>query len=158
MGTARRWGIFNLVGSSGFVLQMGAVAVLTRLFDWHYGVATAVGVELAILNNFCWHCRYTWADRPAASRERLGQLWRYQMAKTLSLTANVAITAWLVTTAGLAVELANATAVVSLSLVNFFVTDRMVFRPASAWPAIQSCPAAASSDRTSACRSGLFRR
>ena len=158
MGTARRWGIFNLVGSSGFVLQMVAVAGLTRLLDWHYGMATAVGVELAILNNFWWHCRYTWADRTAAARERLGQLWRYQMAKTFSLTANVAITAWLVTAAGWAVEPANLAAVVSLSLVNFMVTDRMVFRPASAWPAIQSCPAAVSSDRTSACRSGLSRR
>jgi putative flippase GtrA len=156
--TVHRWGRFNLVGSTGFVLQMAAVAVLTRGLGWHYGIATAIGVELAILNNFFWHSRYTWVDRPAALGDRVRRFSRYQLAKSLSLAANVGITAWLVSAAAIPVEAANVAAVAALSVVNFLVTDRMVFRPATAWPAVRTCRAAASSDRMSACRTSWSRR
>jgi putative flippase GtrA len=135
METAWRWGVFNLVGSGGFVLQIGAIALLTRLCGWHYGVATVVGVELAILHNFYWDCRFTWADRPGTRRDRLRQAPRYQLARTLSLAANVAITAWLVSSVGLGVELANLVAVLSLSVANFVVSDRLVFRSGTSDPA-----------------------
>ena len=43
----------------------------------HYLVATAIAVEAAVLHNFCWHQRWTWRDRRAASRttavRRLGR-------------------------------------------------------------------------------------
>jgi putative flippase GtrA len=149
--------LFNLIGSGGFVLQVATIALLTRAGGWHYGVATIVAVELAILHNFVWHCRYTWADRPATPRDRLRQLPRYQLAKTLSLFANVAITAWLVTTTGLAVELASLAAVLSLSVVNFLVSDRLVFA-ARPWGPMQSSPAAASSARMSASQTELSPR
>jgi putative flippase GtrA len=130
MRTVRRWGRFNLVGLGGFVLQLSAIAILTRVYGWHYSLATIVGIELAILSNFHWDCRWTWRDRPArGARDWIARLGRYQLAKTASLAANLGLTAWLVT-GGLPVELANAIAVASLSFVNFFVSDAMVFRPA----------------------------
>jgi putative flippase GtrA len=123
-----RWGIFNVVGFGGFVLQMTTLSVLTRAAGWHYGIATAVGLELAILHNFFGHSRWTWADRPASGRQLLARLGRYQVAKSLSLAANLGITAWLVASLQMPVEIASTAAVVCLSFVNFFITDLFVFR------------------------------
>ena len=40
-------------------------ALLANVPGVHYLVATAIGVEAAILTNFLWHDRWTWRDRPA---------------------------------------------------------------------------------------------
>ena len=41
---------------------MGAMALLTAV-GWPYAPAAAAAVELAVLNNFFWHERWTWRDR-----------------------------------------------------------------------------------------------
>ena len=58
----RRWGVFNAVGLGGFALQIGAIALLTRHFGWPPFVATAVALELAAIQNFVGHSRWTWGD------------------------------------------------------------------------------------------------
>ena len=68
----RRWGVFNLVGLGGFLLQIGAIGVLTRGFGWSPFAATALALELAALHNFIGHSRWTWADAPVAGRPGLG--------------------------------------------------------------------------------------
>ena len=89
--------MFNAVGLGGFVVQIGAIALLTRHFGWPAFAATVVALELAALQNFLAHSRWTWGDRPAAGmREWLRRYWRYQGAKTASLAANLAITALLI--------------------------------------------------------------
>ena len=128
MRTAHRWGLFNLIGCGGFVVQMTALSLLTRGFGWHFGWATALAIELAILHNFVAHTRWTWADRPARGRALAATFARYQFAKSLSIAANLAITAWLVSHLSLPVEAASAAAVLSLSVVNFLVADAVVFR------------------------------
>ena len=65
----RRWGVFNLVGLGGFVVQIGAIALLTRGFGWSSFAATAVALELAALLNFVGHSRWTWGDRQSAALE-----------------------------------------------------------------------------------------
>ena len=55
----------TLVGLGGFVTQIGAIALLTRHFGWPAFAATAVALELAALQNFLGHSRWTWRDRPA---------------------------------------------------------------------------------------------
>jgi putative flippase GtrA len=146
MRTVRRWGLFNLVGAGGFVLQMAVLATLTRLAGWHYGPASVVAIELAIIHNFVAHGRWTWGDRAPRSRhERLRTFGRYQLAKTASLIANVALTAWLVRSAGLPVEAASGAAVLALSVVNFLVADALVFSREHTPPrAIAVSPGAAS--------------
>lgn len=124
----RRWGVFNLVGLGGFLLQIGTIALLTRGFDWSSVVATAVGLEAAALLNFFGHSRWTWSDQPVATiggyAARFG---RYQLAKTASLGANLAITTALAAVTGLPVELSNAVAVAACALPNYLVADRLVF-------------------------------
>jgi len=129
--SARRWGLFNLVGLAGFVSQVGTIALLTRWFGWSPFTATAVALELAALQNFIGHTRWTWRDRRAGGwRGWLRRYWCHQIAKTASLAANLAITALLIH-AGLPPELANAAAVLACALPNYLVSEHLVFRHSS---------------------------
>jgi putative flippase GtrA len=123
----RRWCAFGLVGFGGFLIQIGAIAVLTRLAECPPIVATAVALELAAVHNFIGHSRWTWNDRRAESlRDWLGRYWRYQATKTASLGANLGITTLLVH-AGLPVEIANCMAVAACMFPNYLVAERFVF-------------------------------
>jgi putative flippase GtrA len=123
----RRLGVFNLVGLGGFLVQIVTIALLTRRFGWPAAVATAAGLEAAIVINFIGHSRWTWSDQAVRGGRALFRRWsRYQVAKALSLAVNVAITQALVS-GGLPVELANTAAVALCALPNFFVADRLVF-------------------------------
>ena len=123
----RRWGVFNLVGFIGFVLQIGALALLTRRFDWPPFAATAVALELAALQNFIAHSHWTWRDRPAKSvRGWLRRYSRYQGAKTASLLVNLLVTTAL-TYAGMPAEVANTAAVLVCAIPNYLVSEHLVF-------------------------------
>lgn len=124
----RRWGVFNLVGMGGFLLQIGTIALLTRTFGCPSIVATAIGLELAALHNFFGHSRWTWSEHPAVTfRGWAVRYGRYQIAKTASLLLNLAITTLIVFVAHVPVELANTMAVVICALPNYFVAERLVF-------------------------------
>ena len=64
----RRWVVFNTVGLAGFAVQIGGLAVLTRLAGWHVVPATIVVMEAVIVQNYLAHSRWTWADTPARTR------------------------------------------------------------------------------------------
>ncbi|MEO5740843.1 MAG: GtrA family protein [Vicinamibacterales bacterium] len=131
----RRWGVFNAVGIGGFVVQLCAIALLTRRFGWPAFAATTVALELTALQNFVAHSRWTWGDRPVPRtvegpathlRGWLRRYWRYQVAKTASLAANLVITTLLIH-AGLPPEIANTAAVLACAIPNFLVSERFVF-------------------------------
>ena len=128
--------MFNAVGLGGFALQIGAIALLTRHFGWPPFVGTAVALELAAIQNFVGHSRWTWGDRPVTSsadgpattlRGWLRRYWRYQLAKTASLVANLIITTLLIH-AGLTAEIANTAAVLACAIPNYLVSEHFVFR------------------------------
>ncbi len=127
----RRWGVFNLVGFGGFLLQIGAIALLTRRWGWAPFLATVVALELAGLQNFLAHNRWTWGDRPETSLGGwLRRYWRYQATKTASLLANLAITTVLMY-AGMPPEIANTAAVLLCAIPNYLVSEHMVFHHSS---------------------------
>lgn len=128
MTLARRLSVYNLVGLGGFVLQLTVIFVLTRFADWHYALATIVGLQAAIVHNFVGDCRWTWADRPAKSaRDLLRRAAKYQIARGAALVANVALTAVFAANLSVEPEIANVMAVVCCSLINFTFADRIVF-------------------------------
>jgi putative flippase GtrA len=128
MTNARRIGLFSAVGFAGFVLQLVTMLLLTRLFGWHFIWAAAVGVEAAIIHNYFAHTRWTWSDRPTITiRERLMRPVRYQGAKSISLAANVGLTALLVAHFAIEPVVANAVAVGLCAVLNFQLADRLVF-------------------------------
>ena len=120
---SRRWGVFNAVGFLGFLTQIAAIAVLTRGFGWPGFFATAVGLELAALQNFVGHTRWTWHERRATNVGGwLRRYGRYQVGKTASLAANLAMTSLLIHL-GLPAEIANTIAVLACAIPNYLVAD-----------------------------------
>lgn len=120
-----RWLKFNAVGIAGAVVQLGMLALLTKA-EVQYLIATAIAVEVAVLHNYFWHLRWTWLDRPPASR--VTALVRFNLANgAVSLVSNLVLmrvfTGWL----GLPVIAANVLAIAITSVVNFFIGDRWVF-------------------------------
>ena len=84
-------------------------------------VATAVAVESAVLHNYWWHRRWTWADRP-------GRLVRFHLANGLvSVVSNLVVMRYLSGTLHLHYLAANALSIGITSVVNFLLSDRVVF-------------------------------
>ena len=126
---------FNSVGVAGFALQITLLSILVYL-GVHYLVATALAVEAAVLHNFFWHERWTWADRPAGGRARLWRLARFHALNgAVSLVGNLLLMRLFVGTFGIPAIPANLLSVLSCAAVNYFGSDRVVFRdPASRLP------------------------
>ncbi len=122
----RRFARFSIVGAGGIVVQTLALAALLRFSDIHYMLATAVAVELSVLNNFVWHRRWTWADR-RASRAALALLRFNATTGAMSLAGNLVFMFLLVGGLRLDPRAANLIAIGLCSLVNFALSDRFVF-------------------------------
>jgi putative flippase GtrA len=126
----RRFAAFNVVGAAGVAVQLAALAVLVHVFEWHYLPATAAAVEAAILNNFVWHQRWTWKDRPCATRHSSAlRLVRFHALNgAISLAGNLLLMAIFTGALRLDPIAANAIAIAACSLVNFAASERLVFR------------------------------
>jgi putative flippase GtrA len=124
------WIKFNVVGVLGFALQSAALFVLTHTaYSISYLAATAVAVELAVLNNFAWHQRWTWNDRPpTTTKQTLRRLATFNLTTGLvSIAGNLVLMSLLVGRFGLPVVRANVITVVACSLVSFILADRIAF-------------------------------
>ena len=124
-----RWLKFNAVGGIGIVVQLAALSVFRSWLKLDYLLATGLAVEIAVIHNFLWHERYTWADRPAT---RLGQslvrLAKFNASNgAVSLGGNLGLMRLLVGDMKFNYVAANLIAVVVCSLVNFLLSDRLVF-------------------------------
>jgi len=117
-----RWLRFNAVGMIGAALQVAVLSLLVKL-GAHYLVATAIAVEAAILHNYAWHRRWTWAGRPSD-----GRLGRFHAANGLvSIISNVVWMRVFTGTFVIAPAPANVMAIALTSLLNFALSDRWVF-------------------------------
>ena len=138
--TIRRWAIFNGIGLVGVGVQLAVLTLMTEGLGVHYLAATAIAVEAAVLHNFVWHQRITWRDRPRESpdtspsqsmRCNVDRLVRFHALNgAVSLAGNFALVALLTGAAGMPVVGANLVAIASCSLLNFFASDLLVFKPA----------------------------
>jgi len=119
---------FNLVGVMGFTLQTLALWMLVRGAGLSAGIAITIAVLAAVSHNFVWHERFTWPNLP---REERFKRWLAFHASTglVSVLTNLGITMIVMTATGLAVVPANVIAVVLASFANFWINDRLIFRP-----------------------------
>ena len=130
------WIKFNVVGVGGFALQAGALFVLTHTtHSISYLAATALAVELAVLNNFVWHQLWTWKDRPSLTIiATLRRLAKFNITTGLvSIAGNLVFMSILVGRLGFAIVLANLISVVACSLLNFILADRIAFKIADSF-------------------------
>jgi putative flippase GtrA len=124
-----RWLKFNTVGAIGIVVQLAALTLLKSGVHLNYLLATVVAVEAAVLHNFFWHERYTWADRQ--SNARLQRLVSFNLTNgAISILGNVAAMRLLAGGLGMNYFFANALSIAILSLANFLVSDLVVFAEA----------------------------
>ena len=124
------WIKFNVVGVLGFALQTGALFVLTHgALRVSYLAATAIAVELAVLNNFVWHQRWTWNDRPSSTKkETLRRLAKFNITTGLvSIAGNLLLMNLLVGHFGLPITGANLASVAACSVLSFILADRIAF-------------------------------
>ncbi len=128
MSARVRWLRFNLVGIMGFAVQTMTLWLLVRWAGIPAAAAVTIGVLAAVSHNFLWHECFTWPGRPRARRfERW--LSFHLSTGVISVLTNVAVTALVMSMTGLPIVPANAIAVVAASAANFWINDRLIFRP-----------------------------
>lgn len=139
--TLVRWCKFNIVGGIGILVQFAALYLLKGVLHFSYLGATAIAVELAVVHNFIWHERFTWADRilvdpgfastPSRGRRSLSRFARFNYTNgAVSILGNLALMKVMVGMGHMNYLLANGIAIVLCSLVNFLVSDEWVFEKA----------------------------
>lgn len=124
-----RWLKFNAVGAVGIAVQLGVLLALTAGFHLSYLLATALAVEAAVIHNFVWHERYTWADRVQSSwRTSLPRLLRFNLTTGgISIAGNLALMKVMVDMGHVNYLIANGTAIALCSVANFLVSEEWVF-------------------------------
>jgi len=123
-----RWIKFNLVGGIGIGAQLAALWILTRLFLCNYLIGTALAVEIAVLHNFLWHQRFTWADRKQ-KRDSFLRLLQFNLTNGLvSILGNLILMRALVGGFHVRVLVANMLSIATCSAANFALSELYVFR------------------------------
>ena len=127
--TFLRWIKFNAVGGIGIVVQLASLAVFRAWMKIDYLLATGLAVEIAVVHNFLWHERFTWADRPARRwRHSLLRLAKFNLSNGMvSLVGNLGLMLALVGGFKVNYLVANCFAIAVCSVVNFWLGDRFVF-------------------------------
>jgi putative flippase GtrA len=131
-----RWLRFNAVGIVGFMVQMLTLATLTHWLGVQAGIAIPVAVFVAVSHNFLWHERVTWPRQVESGRSRRWISFNLSTG-LVSIVTNIAVTPLVLAATGVPLLAANAIAVVTASLLNFFMSDRLIFNHATArrtWP------------------------
>jgi putative flippase GtrA len=129
--TGMRWLKFNAVGGIGIAVQLVVLLGLKDGFHLNYLLATALAVEAAVVHNFIWHERYTWADRSQPSwRKSLPRFMRFNLTTgAVSIVGNLALMRIMIGLGHLNYLVANGIAIALCSVVNFVLSDRVVFAP-----------------------------
>ncbi len=124
-----RWLKFNAVGGLGIVVQLASLSLLISVAGVDYLLATALAVESAVLHNFMWHERYTWADRRSVSiADTALRLLRFNLSNGLiSIVGNLLLMRLFAGHVHVPYLIANVLTIASCALLNFVAADRLVF-------------------------------
>jgi putative flippase GtrA len=128
-----RWLKFNAVGGIGIAVQLVVLLGLKTGFHLNYLLATALAVQAAVVHNFVWHERYTWADRSQPSwRKSLPRFVRFNLTNgAVSIVGNIGLMQMMVGVRHMNYLIANGIAIALCSVVNFLVSDGLVFEERS---------------------------
>ena len=126
---ALRWMKFNAVGAIGIGVQLAALAAFKSGLGWHYLVATAAAVEVAVIHNFFWHERWTWRPANRSAADTAGRLVRFNLTTGLvSVVSNLFLMGLLVGSLGVPYLAANLVAIAATNLAIFALAEWVVFR------------------------------
>lgn len=120
----RHWLVkFLVVGGSGAILNTAVLYVLYRLLHMPLVAASAVAVELAVVNNFLLNDRWTFAARSPSIR----RFAKFNLSSLGGLTLNVLLV-WFLTRIGLQVLAANLVGIAAGMAVNVTLSFTWVWR------------------------------
>jgi dolichol-phosphate mannosyltransferase len=132
---------FNVAGGLGIGVQLATLSLCLHGLSLHYLTATAIAVTAAVLHNFVWHFRWTWRDRGLSLADAPSALGRFVLANgVVSLVSNLFVMSLLAGAARLPALTANLIAIAAAGLINFALSDRVVFRRAGAGPQETATP------------------
>ena len=125
---------FGVVGTTGILVNLTILYVGQEYaFRAVHGpqarlnLSLAVAILFATINNFTWNRRWTWHDRPLRhGRHLLHQFAQYALACWISIAMQVILTNTLAPRFNYL--LANLTAIVGASMINFVVNNFWTFR------------------------------
>ena len=132
---------------TGIVVRLAVAALLVDVMRLHYLVGTVLAIEASVLNNFYLNERWTFAGQRAAVTHRRGGPrgrpihGRHASAGVLfrclafhagnglvSVVGSLALMPFLVRGLGLHYLVANVVSLFATGLLNFALSDRLVFR------------------------------
>ncbi len=126
LAACQRFAKFSVVGAGGVAVQAVTLALLLRGGGLHYLAATALAVEASVLHNFVWHRKWTWRDRPQRRWDLM--LLRFNLTNgACSIVANLVLMFLFAGLLKLNPNAANLLAIGICSLINFTLSDRVVF-------------------------------
>ena len=140
-----RWLKFNAVGGLGIGVQLSGLLILKTGFHLDYLLATVAAVEAAVVHNFLWHERFTWADRVQPSwQTSLPRLLRFSLTiGVVSIAGNLALMKVLVGLGHVNYLMGNGVAIAACSLANFLLSEEWVFAKEEPGSAKNLCDALA---------------
>jgi putative flippase GtrA len=111
------------------VVQLVVLAVFRSWLGLDYLLGTGLAVEMAVIHNFLWHERFTWADRQAVRpMQSLVRLVKFNVSNgAVSIIGNLVTMRLLVGELGFNYFASNLLAIIVCSPVNFLLGDRFVF-------------------------------
>lgn len=121
---------FYTIGAIGMIVQLAVIALLHHLFHMHYLLATFFGVEAAVIQNYIWHEKWTWAHRASVTRkEALIRLLKFNLTTGIfSVAGNLALMRVLVGALHIQVMIANIITLAACAVLNFLITHFFVFK------------------------------
>jgi len=124
----------------GTIVQIVSLWLFRAIFGIPALPAAALAIELAIVHNFFWHARWTWVDRAVESEPPWLRLIRYNVLHSGTAILNLGVMAALIDLAHLHYLAANLLAVIACSLLNYVLSNRVIFslrdgKPLWPWPA-----------------------
>ncbi len=127
LGRRSNWeqlGKFCTVGAAGYVVNLAVYSILLKWVGLHYIPAAIGSFLVAVANNYALNRMWTFR----VERGHVGaQGWRFLVVSTVSLLANLTVLHLLVT-AGVGEILAQATAIVLVTPLNFVGNKLWSFR------------------------------
>jgi putative flippase GtrA len=106
-------------------VQLVVLTALKSGLHVDYLIATGLAVEAAVIHNFLWHERFTGVDRKGSS---LVRFLKFNLTTGLfSILGNLVLMKLLAGLANLNYLVANIVTIAACSLVNFVVSDSVVF-------------------------------
>jgi len=120
---------FCIVGSSGVIVNMGLLWILTEKVGLYYLISSGIGIETSIITNFIFNDMWTWKEVGGNRfRERLGRAVKFNIICATGLVVNIAILWSMSEIIGVYYLISNLFGIGGAVLWNFFINDTVTWK------------------------------